>query len=92
VNRLKAQAAACPKQTFSLVGYSQGAGVMHAAAKDIPITLYPRIKSLVMFGDGYHRLGDLLSRFPIGLNSKVKQVCAPGDPVRLHNPAQDPIH
>ncbi|KAK4033689.1 cutinase-domain-containing protein [Parachaetomium inaequale] len=81
VNRLRSQAAACPNQTFSLVGYSQGAGVMHAAAKDIPIHLYSRIKSLVMFGDGYHRLGDVLSRFPVGLNSKVMQVCADGDPV-----------
>jgi cutinase len=54
---------------------------MHAAAKDIPVRLYSRIKSLVMFGDGYHRLGDTLSRFPLGLNSKVMQVCADGDPV-----------
>jgi cutinase len=82
VNRLKLQAIACPRQTFSLVGYSQGAGVMHSAAKDIPLYLYPRIKSLVMFGDGYHRLGPVLSRFPTGLNEKVMQVCAPGDPVR----------
>jgi cutinase len=81
VNRLRSQAAACPNQTFSLVGYSQGAGVMHAAAKDIPVRLYSRIKSLVMFGDGYHRLGDTLSRFPVGLNGKVMQVCADGDPV-----------
>ncbi|PKS04923.1 hypothetical protein jhhlp_008289 [Lomentospora prolificans] len=79
VNRLKAQAAACPNQLFSLVGYSQGAGVMHAAADDIPVSLYPRIKSLVMFGDGYNRLG-ALGRFPIGLNTKAKQVCASGDP------------
>lgn len=55
---------------------------MHAAAKDIPVRLYSRIKSLVMFGDGYHRLGDTLSMFPLGLNSKVMQVCASGDPVR----------
>ncbi len=81
MNRLKLQAIACPNQKFALVGYSQGAGVMHAAAKDIPIYLYSRIKSIVMFGDPYHRLGDALSRFPVGLNSKVKQVCAPGDPV-----------
>ena len=56
---------------------------MHAAAKDIPIHLYSRIKSLVMFGDGYHRLGDVLSRFPVGLNSKVMQICADGDPVSV---------
>ncbi|KAI1858219.1 hypothetical protein JX265_010887 [Neoarthrinium moseri] len=81
VNRLKAQAAACPSQTFALVGYSQGAGVMHAAADEIPKALYPRIKSLVMFGDGYKRLGSTLSRFPSGLNEKARQVCATGDPV-----------
>ncbi|KEY69378.1 hypothetical protein S7711_08133 [Stachybotrys chartarum IBT 7711] len=80
VNRLTTQAAACPGQTFSLVGYSQGAAVMHAAARSIPRSLYPRIKSLVMFGDGYLRLGDTLSRFPAGLDEKVKQVCAEGDP------------
>ncbi|KAK7445679.1 hypothetical protein CaCOL14_002249 [Colletotrichum acutatum] len=81
VNRLKSQAAACPNQNFSLVGYSQGASVMHAAAADIPAELYGRIKSLVMFGDGYLKLGASLSKFPAGLNEKVRQVCAAGDPI-----------
>ncbi|KAJ4291337.1 hypothetical protein N0V88_006345 [Collariella sp. IMI 366227] len=80
VNRLKAQAALCPNQKFALVGYSQGAGVMHSAADKIPLNLYSRIKALVMFGDAYNRLG-LLGRFPIGLRDKALQVCAPGDPV-----------
>ncbi|ROT36170.1 alpha/beta-hydrolase [Sodiomyces alkalinus F11] len=80
VSRLTSQAAACPQQTFALVGYSQGAAVMHAAADDIPRALYGRIKSLVMFGDGALRLGSIGSRFPIGLNNKVMQVCADGDP------------
>ncbi|KAK4096019.1 carbohydrate esterase family 5 protein [Parathielavia hyrcaniae] len=80
VSRIRRQALRCPRQTFSLVGYSQGAAVMHAAAGDIPRYLYPRIKSLVMFGDGYNRLG-FLGRFPTGLNDKARQVCAPGDPI-----------
>lgn len=84
VNRLTTQAATCPGQTFSLVGYSQGAAVMHAAARNIPRSLYPRIKSLVMFGDGYFRLGGTLSRFPFGLDEKVMQVCAEGDPVSIN--------
>lgn len=54
---------------------------MHAAADDLSRLLYSRVKALVMFGDSYHRLGDVLGRFPIGLNDKVMQVCAPGDPV-----------
>ena len=29
IKRLNAQSAACPAQRFALVGYSQGAGVMH---------------------------------------------------------------
>ncbi|KAL0931552.1 uncharacterized protein CTRU02_214287 [Colletotrichum truncatum] len=81
VSRLTSQSKACPNQTFSLVGYSQGASVMHAAAKDIPTALYGKIKSLVMFGDGYLRYGNTLSKFPAGLNEKVRQVCANGDPV-----------
>jgi cutinase len=64
IQRLNAQIKACPEQTFALVGYSQGAGVMHAAmnspgpsvpklttrAKLDPAAL-PKIKALVMFGD-----------------------------------------
>ena len=63
---------------------------MHAAAEDIPWQLYGRIKSIVMFGDPYHRLGATLSRFPIGLNEKVLQVCAEGDPVSHHFAARAP--
>lgn len=82
MTRLVTQALLCPDQTFSLVGYSQGAAVMHAAADDIPRSLYPRIKSLVMFGDGDLRLGAERARFPPGLQEKAREVCAPGDPVR----------
>jgi cutinase len=81
VSRLRAQSAACPDQTFALVGYSQGASVMHAAVDDIPKSLYPKIKSLVMFGDGALRLGASRARFPAGLDEKARQVCADGDPV-----------
>ncbi|KAL2261877.1 hypothetical protein VTK26DRAFT_3109 [Humicola hyalothermophila] len=80
VNRITSQALRCPNQKFALVGYSQGAAVMHAAADDLSRLLYSRIKALVMFGDSYNRLG-LLGRFPTGLNEKATQVCAPGDPV-----------
>ena len=81
VNRLVGQSTACPQQTFVLVGYSQGAGVMHSAAKDIPVSLYPKIKALVMFGDPNLRLGILGDEFPAALRSKVLQNCARGDSV-----------
>ena len=62
------------------MGYSQGAGVMHAAAGDLPEELYPKIKSLVMFGDPMVRLGER-GEFPEGLKNRVMQNCAEGDPV-----------
>ncbi|KFH43451.1 cutinase-like protein [Hapsidospora chrysogenum ATCC 11550] len=78
VDRLVSQSVRCPRQTFALVGYSQGAAVMHAAADDIPRALHSRIKAVVMFGDPALRLGD--GSFPSGLQSKVLQNCAEGDP------------
>lgn len=78
VDRLVSQSEECPDQTFALVGYSQGAGVMHAAADKIPKDLFPKIKALVMFGDPSERLG---RDFPSELQGKVLQNCADGDPV-----------
>jgi cutinase len=78
VQRLVSQSIKCPTQKFALVGYSQGAGVMRKAADDIPRSLYPKITALVMFGDPGVRTG---SRFPAGLQSKLLENCAKGDPV-----------
>ncbi|MBE3043344.1 cutinase family protein, partial [Candidatus Bathyarchaeota archaeon] len=64
------------------VGYSQGACVMHAAADDLPEELYPKIDSIVMFGDPMVKLGSR-GDFPDGLRDKVLQNCASGDPVSL---------
>lgn len=79
VSRLKSQSQLCPNQTFALVGYSQGASVMHRAADDIPKSLHSKIKALVMFGDPSQRFGS--GKFPAGLQEKVLQNCADGDPV-----------
>ncbi|KAL6158225.1 hypothetical protein ACJQWK_07990 [Exserohilum turcicum] len=81
VQRLTSQSSACPNQTFSLVGYSQGASIMHRAAAQLPTSLFPKIKSVVMFGDPNLRLGEVGDEFPEGLQAKVLQVCAKGDPV-----------
>lgn len=78
VNRLVSQSELCPDQTFALVGYSQGAGVMHSAADKVPKELFPKIKALAMFGDPGERLG---REFPAELQGKVLQNCAEGDPV-----------
>ena len=51
INHLVAQSSKCPNQKYALVGYSQGAGVIHEAMKTIDASLYPKIVALVMFGD-----------------------------------------
>jgi len=65
INRLNNQNKACPDQKFALVGYSQGAGVMHAAlgpspGRELPLlsnrpkldeSVLPKILAVVMFGD-----------------------------------------
>jgi hypothetical protein len=58
---------------------------MHKAANQLPASLHPRIKSVVMFGDPNLRLGRLGDPFPTALRSKVLQNCALEDPVRLNS-------
>lgn len=54
---------------------------MHRAADRLPTSLFPKIKSVVMFGDPNLRLGVIGDKFPNGLKAKVLQICAKGDPV-----------
>jgi type IV secretory pathway VirJ component len=76
VRRLKEQDTACPQEKFALVGYSQGAGVMHSAAARIPTAIQQKIVAMVMFGDpGLKRN----SKFPPLLQSRTLENCAVGD-------------
>jgi Cutinase len=88
VAHLTAQSAACPQQLFALVGYSQGADVMHGAGEKIPAALMPRIVAVVLFGDPGNRgpnvpspLGGITPVFPKALADKLKENCEKGDPV-----------
>jgi cutinase len=66
ISRLNKQNKECPEQKFAIVGYSQGAGVWHAAmgpspGKELPLlppnrpkldeSALLKIKAAVMFGD-----------------------------------------
>jgi len=98
INRLNKQNKECPDQTFALVGYSQGAGIMHGALgppqpagpnahPTLDLSVLPKIKSLVMFGDpGFKGVSaGLLSgnagQFPPELFAKLMQNCALKDGV-----------
>jgi len=93
INRLNKQNKACPDQKYALVGYSQGAGVMHgavgrdASSPDVKLdkSVYPKIVALVMFGDpGFSTTegmrGTRIAPFPAELFPKVRQNCAAKDP------------
>lgn len=83
VNRLNAQSVQCPNQRFALVGYSQGAEVMHRAAERFSTSLYPKILAIAMFGDPNVMGSALSTPFPAALQSKVLQSCNARDPVSL---------
>ncbi|KAF2670435.1 alpha/beta-hydrolase [Microthyrium microscopicum] len=83
-DRLKKMSTECPKMKFVLVGYSQGAAVMHAATnKRIPEELYSKIIALVMYGDPVFKMS-AIPAFPAALQSKLLENCAVGDSVSLH--------
>jgi cutinase len=94
ISRLNKQSKTCPQQKFALVGYSQGAGVMHGVfgpggpdpRPKLDPDVIPKIVAVVMFGDpGFRVTTGAMSRFmpqfPPPLQSKLKENCAAGDPV-----------
>ena len=88
VAHINAQSKACADQKFVLVGYSQGADVMHEAAAKLDSALFSRIVALVMFGDPGNKgpealspLGGKVPVFPADLQTKLKENCAAQDPV-----------
>jgi cutinase len=76
VDRIQSQSISCPNQTFSLVGYSQGAMVMRNGLQKLPTDLFDKVKSIVLFGDP-----EIDSALPDGLEDKLLDNCAPGDSV-----------
>jgi cutinase len=76
IARLESQIKACPDQTFSLVGYSQGAMVMRNALGIMPDDLLEKVKSIVFFGDP-----EIEDELPAAVVEKLLNNCAPGDSV-----------
>lgn len=86
----------CPNQNYVLIGYSQGADVMHSAGTRLPADVFPRIIALVMYGDPGNRgpnvqspMGGTVAPFPDPLAQRLRQNCAKGDPV-CTNSGMDP--
>ena len=99
ISRLNKQNKLCPDQKFALVGYSQGAGVMHGAMNatsepyaggpavrpKLDASVIPKIVAVVMFGDpGFSAtsmMGAPIRAFPAALFERLRENCAPNDPV-----------
>ncbi|KAL2211636.1 alpha/beta-hydrolase [Sarocladium strictum] len=84
VARITSQSEMCPEQTFALVGYSQGASIVHKAAAYLPENLQWKVKSISTFGDpsqGGNVGGIWPGDWPYGLQFEVRTVCAEGDPI-----------
>jgi len=90
VNHIVSQASACPKQSFALVGYSQGADLMHNAT--IKLNTYPnigpKVVAITLFGDPGNRgpnlaspLGGITYPIPASYARKLKENCAYNDPI-----------
>ncbi|KAH8155087.1 uncharacterized protein LAJ45_00096 [Morchella importuna] len=77
----------CPGSKIVLSGFSQGAQVVHKAAKRIPSALYANVGAIVLFGDPNN--GD---SFPGSLNANVKTFCHFGDLICLGWPVPLPPH
>lgn len=81
IKRLTTQDTACPNQKFALIGYSQGAALMHNAAPKIPAAIQQKVVALVMFGDPELRNGPKGMKFPPVLEGRLLENCAEGDMV-----------
>jgi hypothetical protein len=75
IRRLNQQAKDCPDEKLALVGYSQGASVMRAAAPKIDNAVAQKIIAFVMYGDPGRRAGVLTAT----LKNKLFENCAQGD-------------
>ncbi|WP_254206697.1 cutinase family protein [Nocardia alni] len=89
VAHLANQAAACPDQRFVVVGYSQGAAVVHTVLGTGPTGGIPgavrlngalgsRISVVLLFGDPLRLAG---WGVPAQFATRTANFCAPGDPV-----------
>jgi cutinase len=77
VQRLQSQSKDCPDEKFALVGYSQGAAVMHSVGAKLDNEAMNKILAIVLYGDGARSR----AKWPTPLQSKIYENCAKGDMV-----------
>ncbi len=63
LDRLRTLAARCPDSRFALVGFSQGAHVVHTAALGVPAGLARRVALVAMIADPTHNPDDRIAQW-----------------------------
>ena len=69
----------CPESRIFLVGYSQGAQIVHNALSETSSTDAEHIGGIVVFGDPYHPSSVQAMPFPSNLQDKVLSIANHGD-------------
>ncbi|WP_159085911.1 cutinase family protein [Aeromicrobium chenweiae] len=62
-SRLRGLVRRCPDSRFALVGFSQGAQVVHTAVADVPAALADRVALVAMIADPRHNPDDDIARY-----------------------------
>ena len=63
LSRLTSLATQCPSSRFALVGFSQGAHVVHTAAMTVPASVRPRVALVAMIADPSDNPDDPITRW-----------------------------
>lgn len=79
--QLTAAARRCPDTRFGLVGFSEGAQVVHAAAIDVPRTLAGRIALIAMIADPRRNPNDAIAHWSYGKSAPRPGRLGPGTPI-----------
>ena len=78
---LTADARRCPHSRFALVGFSEGAQVVHAAAIDVPRALEKRIALIAMIADPRRNPGDAIAHWSYGESAPRPGRLGAGTPI-----------
>lgn len=78
VSHLRERAARCPNEKYVLTGYSKGAMVHVLAMRQIPASIEPRVRAVVLFGNPFHDPLSPANAPGLGNNSPLAPGIVPG--------------
>lgn len=80
-SRLKKLRSACPEARFALIGFSQGAQVVHAAALDLPNSFAGSVAAVAMIADPRRNPDDRIRQWTYGSTAPLSGRLGAGTPI-----------